>query len=309
VTTSGRMGRIVLRSGGGMPPWLTEAMKLVGFTTPFVYAAITYAFFAFLDRNASGAAKDAISTWLKRSPIALQRVGEAILELFSRVYGRHLFTVNTAVRSAFISMTILALFYFTRAVMGREDHNPVEHRDWTASVGRVVFFFSAGILGNTLSDYLSLYVVRRCIERFSGRPFLLLLAATVFGTLFVALAWTCLYALLLLAYVAFQKPIVLVPWRAIPLFADLLSHISTASWWRPNSFLWFFYPPAVFVHFWFVLVAAAALLLRISDWALAAVGWAQWFLKRGRYHPLKALGYVAAALVFVGTATIQALLR
>src|SRR5258708_801815 len=103
---------------------LTEALKLLGFTTPFIYAVVTYAFFAFLDKNASGPAKAAISNWIKRSPIQLEQVGAAILELFNRLYGRHLFTSRTFRRSAFISVTILLLSYVARVLIEWKDSTP-----------------------------------------------------------------------------------------------------------------------------------------------------------------------------------------
>jgi hypothetical protein len=37
-----------------MPGWLTEMLKLLGFTTPFIYAVTTYGFFHWLDKKASG---------------------------------------------------------------------------------------------------------------------------------------------------------------------------------------------------------------------------------------------------------------
>jgi hypothetical protein len=36
-----------------------------------------------------------------------------------------------------------------------------------------------------------------------------------------------------------------------------------------------------------------------------AVGWAQWFIKRGSSHPLDAIGIVAGAVAFVGAAGSQ----
>jgi hypothetical protein len=45
-----------------MPGWLTEALKLLGFTAPFAYAAAVYGVFHFLDKKASGQAKKAIAT-------------------------------------------------------------------------------------------------------------------------------------------------------------------------------------------------------------------------------------------------------
>jgi hypothetical protein len=48
-----------------MPTWLSEVLKLLGFSTPFVYAAAVYGFFHYLDKKASGQAKKAISAWLQ----------------------------------------------------------------------------------------------------------------------------------------------------------------------------------------------------------------------------------------------------
>jgi hypothetical protein len=48
-----------------MPGWLTELFKLLGLSTPLAYAAAVYGFFHFLDKKASGAAKQAMSNWCK----------------------------------------------------------------------------------------------------------------------------------------------------------------------------------------------------------------------------------------------------
>ena len=45
-----------------MPNWLTEVLKLLGLTTPFIYAAASYRFFHWLDQKASGPAKEAFSS-------------------------------------------------------------------------------------------------------------------------------------------------------------------------------------------------------------------------------------------------------
>jgi hypothetical protein len=42
---------------------VSEALKLLGFSTPFIYALATYGLFHYLDRKASAKAKQAISGW------------------------------------------------------------------------------------------------------------------------------------------------------------------------------------------------------------------------------------------------------
>jgi hypothetical protein len=63
-----------------------------------------------------------------------------------------------------------------------------------------------------------------------------------------------------------------------------------------------FFAPALLVHLWFLLFAAGALGVRLLYPIFRAVESAQWFLKNGEQHPLRAIGMVAAVLVFgVGT--------
>jgi hypothetical protein len=63
-----------------------------------------------------------------------------------------------------------------------------------------------------------------------------------------------------------------------------------------NSFMM----PAFFVHIWLLLLAAGASGVRLLYPIFRAIEWAQWFLKQGHRHPLRAIGMVAAVLVFAG---------
>jgi hypothetical protein len=65
---------------------LPEALKLLGVSTPFIYASATYGLFHYLDSKASGEAKQAISSWLKPLEYAKADVSGAIVELFDRLY-------------------------------------------------------------------------------------------------------------------------------------------------------------------------------------------------------------------------------
>jgi hypothetical protein len=69
-----------------MPPWLTEIARLLGFTTPLIYAAATYGFFLWLDTKSSGPAKKAIAGWLQPKQYDRAAIRSAILDLFDKVY-------------------------------------------------------------------------------------------------------------------------------------------------------------------------------------------------------------------------------
>ena len=63
---------------------------------------------------------------------------------------------------------------------------------------------------------------------------------------------------------------------------------------------------ALAIHLWLPLLGVGILFLRVINWLLWGVTKMQWFLKQGHLHPLDAIGYVAAVLVFVGTIAIRA---
>ena len=56
--------------------------------------------------------------------------------------------------------------------------------------------------------------------------------------------------------------------------------------------------PAFIIHLWLPLFALSSLLVKLILWTFRAVEWAQWFLKQGDAHPLKAIGIVATIIVF-----------
>ena len=56
--------------------------------------------------------------------------------------------------------------------------------------------------------------------------------------------------------------------------------------------------PALIIHLWLPLFALSTLIARLVFWIGRAVEKAQWFLKQGDAHPLKAIGMVATILVF-----------
>ncbi len=67
-----------------------------------------------------------------------------------------------------------------------------------------------------------------------------------------------------------------------------------------------FYPrwpafPAFLVFAWLPLFALGIMIARLLMPLSWIVGRTQWFLKEGKEHPLKAIGYAAAVIVFLGT--------
>src|SRR5258707_870038 len=93
-----------------MPVELSKVFELLGLSTPLLYGAVTFLFFNFLDNNASEAAKAAIREWFKSKQYGAERVGDAIVELFDRIYSRPLLSVRAFGRSCGISIVITLLY-------------------------------------------------------------------------------------------------------------------------------------------------------------------------------------------------------
>src|SRR5882724_3351701 len=99
-----------------MPPWLTEVLKLLGFTTPFVYAAATYGVFHWLDKKASGPAKRALTARLQSQPPNKETLANYALEVFDRIYSRPFLHWRGLFRSSVLTTAITAICWYEAAI-------------------------------------------------------------------------------------------------------------------------------------------------------------------------------------------------
>jgi hypothetical protein len=89
-------------------------------------------------------------------------------------------------------------------------------------------------------------------------------------------------------------------------YVHFRSVIATKLAWTYFSDYLFFSWPALAVFVWLPLFALGILTARFLTPLSWIVGRTQWFLKEGKEHPLKAIGYVAAVAVFICTVTARA---
>jgi len=88
---------------------------------------------------------------------------------------------------------------------------------------------------------------------------------------------------------------------------SLIEFVQFVMPWGPDVLLRLIYAwPALAVFVWLPLFALGILIVRLLTPLSWIVGRAQWFLKEGKEHPLKAIGYVAAVVVFLGTVAARA---
>src|SRR6266436_2462612 len=80
--------------------------------SPWVYAALIYVSFRFLDGQVSSEAQLAISSILQRKEFDHKAAGTAIVELFDRIYTSRLLSRRAFIRSAFFTLVASAIFLY-----------------------------------------------------------------------------------------------------------------------------------------------------------------------------------------------------
>jgi len=82
----------------------------LGLALPYAYAIGTYMLFLYLDKKASGAAKTALSSWLKDEPYNKFDLRAGILDVFDRIYGEWLVSLTAVRRSILYTVTAILLW-------------------------------------------------------------------------------------------------------------------------------------------------------------------------------------------------------
>jgi antibiotic biosynthesis monooxygenase (ABM) superfamily enzyme len=118
-------------------------------------AVITLAVFMLLDKVASPAATRTLNAWIKREHYKQRDLKVAVVELFDHLYGSPLLTARTFFRSAAISLLSFGIYtWFARRALHLQDVT------WTLSDLNLLAMFAIAVI---LSDFISLFLVRRCL--------------------------------------------------------------------------------------------------------------------------------------------------
>jgi hypothetical protein len=159
-------------------------------------------------------------------------------------------------------------------------------RDTVRYYSLTILLVGLGVLFNILSDYASLFFVRYFVTIARSKPAIAMLIGSICG-MFVVFVFISFRANLVLRVgVSSFYP----DETDTPIYGLLDATFNSGLLFAPLA-----------VHLWLPLFALAVALLRTLNYFRFAVGKTQEFLKRGREHPLEAIGYVAAIIVFCTT--------
>ena len=275
-----------------MPPWLTEVLKLMGFATPFVYAAATYGVFHWLDNKAAGPAKVALTKRIASGAPNTSAVVSFAVEVFDRIYTEPLLHWRALLRASIITIIVSAIVWHEAGVL-------VPRAPKVApSLYRLLAWY---LVFNIIADYISLFFVRALLVRAGTKPDFGLIMAALVGMFVISLTNIFREGFRLFYVLEYTESIFTV------LMVSLRVFVREAFSFDPV--LTRFLAPAFVVHLWFPLFAVAVVATRALDWSFKAAGWMQWFIKRGQHHPFQAVGLVASVIVFASSAVIQILTR
>ena len=262
-------------------------------TTPFVFAAVAYGFFHWLDEKASDEAKHLLAQTMMWKDKNNEQVASALVEVFDRIYTYPLLRWRAFFRSLVFTIVIFALYLF-------EIGGPAIWK-WPADYS---ILWSVALLINIISDYVSLFIIRPLLMRSGAKPVIGLSLGAASGIAIVLLG-NSLRTILIWPFVIYFAQTEYEP--------SLLERLNTyyGSFSGFESLVWFavsasdifiiFSRPALAVFTWLPLFAVGILIARLLTPLSWLVGMTQWALKEGNEHPLKAIGYVAGVVVFLGT--------
>ncbi|WP_426612490.1 hypothetical protein [Bradyrhizobium sp. McL0616] len=261
-----------------------ELLKLLGFTTPLIYATAAYGLFHWLDENASDEAKAALARTMRFKDYKDQQVASALVEVFDRIYTYPLLRWRAFGRSLLFTTVVSVVFVLETTTL----------HDLSLWIWPLLF--------NFFTDYLSLFVIRTLLIRSGTKPVIGLVLGAVSGVAIVIAAnFLRIFVFLLFGAVCFRTGVLRVECFSSVSFAEIVDLSSLMPFarlsYRYLHWIW----PALAVFIWLPLFALGIVTARLLTPLAWMVGKTQWFLKEGKEHPLKAIGYVAAAVVFLGT--------
>jgi hypothetical protein len=88
---------------------MEDLLKLLGFGTPLIYAGAAYAFFHWLDENASDEAKAALARTMSLKDYKSEQVASALVEVFDRIYTYPLLRWQAFFRSLLFTTVVSAI--------------------------------------------------------------------------------------------------------------------------------------------------------------------------------------------------------
>jgi hypothetical protein len=263
-------------------------------------AYLTYTFFDWFDRFEVGANKKlAIAAWIKRRPYKQLDIRSLIIDWFDRLYGYPLTSIKGFLRASLV--TIVAWAGYLCFVAANTSPGP-RVAFFTDQMFFITFPFVLG--GWIVCDYISFILVRKYL----AKAFDKLIPSLILAFLISIFVIYCSYVVIhWIAFIIVPATYFGVGGSVIYSTLFRVHTLFRVSWDVIRLFLAFPYAqfrmiePALWVHIWLLLFALGAVGSRLVYWAFQAIEGTQWLI--GDQHPVRAIGLVAAVLIFAVSLT------
>jgi hypothetical protein len=157
------------------------------------------------------------------------------------------------------------------------------------------------IITNIISDYISLFVVRRWLSVAGEKPMFALLTSWVLAAVIIFMLYWVRDFVMTGGTIYFDgfgpnsfRDVLILITGAFSYSLELWGGYVTSHDYDVNIL----FVPAIAIHFWLPLFALCVWIVQGTNYLGFAAAKMQWFLKRGQQRPLEAIGFVAAAVVF-----------
>ena len=253
---------------------MDDLFKLLGLGGPFIAAAACYTLFKFLDSKASVAANDAVVSWIKGESYKKLDLGAAVISGFNHLYGAQLLRVTAFL--LFAAFSLCAIIILSFFALG----------PWHSGAIGIFLLIGPPII---ISDYLSLFIAKRCLILSARNLRQAIFLATMTGLIAVTIVSSTVWWVFSFTIDPIYREFNV---RPPSLMARIAGDLAVSA-------------PAFLVHLWLPLFLLGAALNRGLNSFFRAVGFAQWFIDRGESHPFDAIGITLSVLVFAATSLVQ----
>jgi hypothetical protein len=279
-----------------------QLLDALGLARAYAPAAAIYGVFLWLDRKASQAARAGFAKWTRGEQRDQLDLTSLAVGAFDHLYGYPLLSLRAFGRCALISIVLWFTWFLPIELYRHDVVNAfydifVDNRLGQRSASTITFFVVLFI--NIISDYISLFFVRKCLTYTARNIIFSLLLSLIVGVIIIFIAYTA-------AYRAQMSIRFGTAFFGLTL-NDLQEELGYLLYYDPVKLT--LSPAAFFVHLWLPIFAIGALLLRALQIHRYLTGRAQWFMADGDSHPIEAAGAVVAGLTFVGAAATQIVSR
>jgi hypothetical protein len=258
---------------------------------PIAYAWGILRLFRWADDDLPDDKKDALLRLISAKDYEPEKVASAILFVFDWVYTTPLLSLRAFVRSALLTLIISIIYiHETRWFDHVEFH-----------LDDVIETFSAPLIVSIFSDYVTLFVIRSWLRVAVRRPIVALISSSLVA--FVALLVGIILRLvaLLIEPLAYDAIVMLIYSTLKASNFSLAFHMILQQIFMPVTL----FVPAILVFAWLPMFGCGLLLMRTLNSISPIVLTTQSSFKSAKDRPLLAVGYVAAAMVFVGTVALR----